>query len=145
VISTIERVLFLKSVPLFAGIGGESLVGVAEIAVEEHFHEAAEVIRQGDPGTSLHVIVSGEARVLVEGVQVATLLAGNVIGEMGVLAGVPRTATCVAASELTTLRIDREDFYDLMGERPDVALGVVRILVHRLNEANERLQAAGPA
>lgn len=73
----------------------------------------------------------------------AALSSGSVIGAMGVLAGVARTATCLSVSELATLRIDREDFYALMGERPDVALGVVRILVRRLNEANERLQAAG--
>lgn len=82
---------------------------VANLAAGETlFHE-------GDPAGSLYLLLAGEVDVCAEPAgeephRLATLTAGAVIGECGVLAGQPRTATVVARTEAELLEVSRQDF-----------------------------------
>src|SRR3990172_1748649 len=126
-LSTIERVLFLTAAELFSQIASEDLVPVALVAQEVHFNAGETLIRQGDPGDCLYIIVDGEAGIDIRGAgRVATRRAKNSIGEMGIISRNPRTADCVALTDLTTLRINQDDFWDLLAEKPPLALGVIR-------------------
>jgi CRP-like cAMP-binding protein len=60
-------------------------------------------------------------------------------GEMALLDRDPRSASVSATSDVTCLKIERDDFYDLMSERMEIAHGIIRTLSQRLREANERL------
>ena len=138
-ISTMEKVLILRSVPMLRALPSESLLPVAQIAAEVDFVDGDTVIREGDEGDCLYVIVSGEVDVLVgEGKRVASMSARSTIGEMAVLADIARTASCVARGDVLALRIDREDFNDLVADHGQIGLGIVRELIGRLNEANRR-------
>ena len=140
-LSTIERILFLKSAELFNQIASEDLAPVALVAQEVHFNAGEALIRQGDPGDCLYVIVDGEASIVIRGVgQVATRHPRSSIGEMGIISRQPRSADCVALTDLTALKIDHDDFWELLAEKPPLALGVIRALSHRLDEAVANLQ-----
>jgi|SRR5947209_20386087 len=139
-LSTMERVLFLRSVDMFSAIAGEDLAAVAMAAEEVRFRASEIVVEEGEPGEGLYVIVHGDVEVAVDGARrVAVRGAGSVIGEMAVLSGGPRLATCVALDEVLTLRLRRDDFQELLGERPALALGVIAVLMQRLDEATRRL------
>ncbi|MCG3171885.1 MAG: hypothetical protein GMKNLPBB_00026 [Myxococcota bacterium] len=137
-ISTIEKVLFLKSVPLFSEIPGEQLSQLAEIAVEETFDNGKIFIRQGDMGDCMYLIVEGKVDILVGDKQVAQLGEKQSVGEMAILDSEPRSASVKANGEVTALRIDRDDFYDLLAEKVEVAQGVIKVLTQRLREANKK-------
>jgi len=140
-LSTVERVLFLKGAELFNQIAGEDLVPVALVAQEVHFRAGETLLRQGDPGDCLYIIVDGEASINIPGVgPVATRQARSSLGEMGILSRQPRSADCVALTDLTALKIDRDDFWELLAEKPPLALGVIRALSQRLDEAVANLQ-----
>ena len=140
-ISTIERVLFLRSVPLFRTIGGEELAQVAQIAQEAYFAPGETFIRQGEAGDCLYVVIDGAVDVLVEGrLRVARVGAKGILGEMAVLTDAPRAASCTAADDTIALRIDRDDFWELMERQPAVALGVIREMSERLEEMHRRLE-----
>lgn len=142
-LSTLERVLFLRSVDMFGSIAGEDLAVVAMVADERSFPAGETLVRQGEPGEGLYVIVEGEVEVTAEGGgHVAMRGVGSVIGEMAVLSGGPRMATCVAVSDVFTLRLQRRDFLVLLAERPALALGVIAVLTQRLDEATRRLAEA---
>jgi CRP-like cAMP-binding protein len=142
-LSTMERVLFLRSVDVFGAITGEDLAPVAIVAEEVAFRTGETIIGQGEPGEGLYVIVDGEVAVVIQGAgQVAVRGPGSVIGEMAVLSGGPRTATCVAVSEVLALQVRRDDFLELLVERPALALGVIGVLTQRLDEATRRLAEA---
>jgi len=144
-LSTIERVLFLTAAELFSQIASEDLVPVALVAQEVHFNAGETLIRQGDPGDCLYVIVDGEASINIRGVgAVATRTAKSTIGEMGILSRQPRSADCVALTDLTALKIDRDDFWELLAEKPPLALGVIKALSQRLDEAVANLQRLSP-
>src|SRR6185295_5876962 len=109
-LSTIEKVLFLKSVHLFDRIPSEQLDRVAQIAQEAEFEPDEVFIEQGASGDCLYIIVEGEANVTLAGVGVVNhIRARNVIGEMAVLSREPRSANCIATDQLLALKIERND------------------------------------
>jgi CRP-like cAMP-binding protein len=140
-LSTIERILFLRGAELFDRIDGEDLAAVAHVAQEVLFAAGDLIIRQGDPGDSLYIIVEGQVNVSIRGVGVvATRGAKSSIGEMGIISQRPRSADCVALTDITALRIDRDDFWELLAEKPPLALGVIAVLSQRLDEAVANMQ-----
>jgi CRP-like cAMP-binding protein len=141
VLSTIEKVLFLKSVHLFDRIPSEQLVKVAQIAQEVEFEPDEVFIKQGEPGDCLYVVVEGTAQVRLDGVgTVSSIQPRGVIGEMAILSGEPRSASCVATGPLMALKIERDDMWTLMEDKPEISLGIIKMLVQNLTFANRQLQ-----
>jgi len=138
VITTVEKLLFLKGVPLLADVPGEDLAQIALIAEELDAEPGADLVREGELGDALYLVVEGTLRVLQGGREVATLGEREVFGEMALLDAAPRSATVQARSEVRLLRIHREEFAELLAERPVVARGVIQVLVRRLREAGAR-------
>jgi CRP-like cAMP-binding protein len=110
----------------------------------------AAICREGEPSTSVFFVVRGSvklSKVAVSGREVVLELRGpgDVLGEMGVIDGAPRSATAVALDpvELLTVRADR--FRALLREQPAVATGLLEVLVHRLRQASARLLELGTA
>lgn len=137
-ISTIEKVLFLKSIDLFSQIPGENLAQVAQIAQEVTFDNDATIIKQGEMGDCLYLIIEGGVRILAGDREVARLGEKQCVGEMAVLDSEPRSATVIASGESLCLKISREDFFGLLAERPEIAQGVIVVLTRRLREANKK-------
>ncbi len=137
-ISTLERILLLREVPIFTDLSPEDLGQVAQIAREQWLPEGAILCRDGDEGNALYVIVSGEVRVQksVGGNEkvLAVRGAGDFVGEMAVIDSAPRMATLVAQGELRVLVIDGEAFSAILHERPGVSISVMRVLSRRLRE-----------
>ncbi len=129
-LAPLEKVLFLKQVPLFKEISGEEIAGILPIVDERAFAAGTEIITQGDVGDSLYIIVEGDGGITINGQSTSTVLKSRqVIGELAILTGDPRAATCVALSEVLTLRIHRDPFWQLIHERPEVSVGVIKILL----------------
>ena len=138
-LSTIEKILFLRSVELFEKISDEHLGRVAQVAQEVQFKKDERFIRQGDPGDCLYIIVNGEVNIVVDGVgQIAVRGEKSVHGEMAILTSQPRSANCVAGTDLTALKIGQDDFFLLLGEEPELSLGIIKVLADRLVEADRR-------
>jgi hypothetical protein len=139
-LSVMERLLFLRRVPLFADLTPADLKQVAAIAGEQALPDGEVIAAQGEPGEEMFVIVSGEVRVLAAGqagaeTEVARRGSGDVVGEMAVISQEPRMASLVAAGDVRVLCLDRRSFEGLLRERPEVSLGVMRVLCQRLKEA----------
>lgn len=140
-LSTIERVLFLKRADIFNQISGRDLIAVAEVAKEVHFASGTTFIQQGDIGNCLYLIVSGEASVRVQGVgEVARSSTNDLIGEMAIISRQPRSADCLATTDMTVLQIDYEDFWRLLAGKPNIALGIIRVLSGRLSSTMHSIQ-----
>ncbi|HOX46605.1 MAG TPA: cyclic nucleotide-binding domain-containing protein [Myxococcota bacterium] len=138
-ISTVEKVLFLKSVDLFAKIPGEDLAQIAGIAQEVSFEQGELIIQEGEMGDSLFLIIEGQVQVHRLGREISKLGERDAFGEMALLDHEPRSASVTAQSDVTCLKVEREDFFELMSEKIEIAHGIIRVLTHRLREANEKL------
>jgi len=135
-LSTLEKILFLKGVELFSQLSGEKLAQVAHIAREVEFEKGRRIFAEGDTGNSLYLIVSGEVNVVKAGKTIALLGERECFGEMAILDSEPRSATIQAATDAVCLDIDREDFYDLMTDEHEISQGVIKVLVRRLRCTN---------
>ncbi|MCB9655000.1 MAG: cyclic nucleotide-binding domain-containing protein [Deltaproteobacteria bacterium] len=133
-ISTIERVVFLRSVDLFRHIPGEILARVAEIAQEVRFAPNDEIIREGASGDAMFLLIEGYVDVVKGDRLVVTLGPKECVGEMALLDSEPRSATVRCKEAVHALQILREDFYDLMGGHVEIARGVIKILIQRLRK-----------
>ena len=90
------------------------------------------VVQQGELGDRFYVILSGEADVVVDGVERGSLSAGGYFGEIALLRDVPRTATVVARSALTMLGIDRDEFIGAVTGHPESADAAESVVAMRL-------------
>jgi small-conductance mechanosensitive channel len=136
----------LAKVDLFATLSDAERAEVAEHLVNAPFVKGDTITRQGAVAHWLYLIVSGEADVWHEAggerTHVATLLAGNVFGEMGMMTGEPRRATIVARTDVQCYRLDKAGFEKVLRSRPDIAEEMSRTLAARTSELTGRLGSA---
>jgi ATP/ADP translocase/HEAT repeat protein len=136
--STVEKVLFLMSVPIFSGLPGEDLAPLARVAEVESVPEGTVVFREGEEGEALYVVMRGQVAIRKKGLQLALLGPRECFGEMSILDAVPRSADAVATAQTEVLRISSEAFYDILHEQPEIAEGVIRTLTRRLRDSEEK-------
>jgi sigma-B regulation protein RsbU (phosphoserine phosphatase) len=109
-------------------------------STQRSFQEGEIILAQGGESDYALVIVSGEVQIVVESrygsIVVATLRAPCLIGELGALAGLARTATVRAATEVTALLVDRALLLDIARETPGLTLRVIGQLGNRIRQFN---------
>jgi CRP-like cAMP-binding protein len=140
-LSDMERMLFLRKVPLFAGLSPQDLTRIAAIAQEGSYADGDTLAGEGETGDELFIVVGGEVRVLRAGTgpagetELARRSPGDVVGEMALITQEPRMASLVASGDVRTLRVGRREFEGILRERPDTAIAVIRLLSQRLAES----------
>ena len=141
-----EDVELLRNIPLFAKIEPSKLKLLAFTSQRLTFNPGDSLFKQGDSGDALYVIMEGDADVLVDTpggqITVATMGKNDFVGDIAVLCDVPRTATVTATSQLTTMRITKELFFQLVCQFPQIAIEIMRVLAHRLDVTTRQLQDA---
>ncbi len=141
-----EDVELLRKIPLFAKIEPSKLKLLAFTSQRLTFNPGDSLFKQGDDGDALYVIMEGEADVLVDTpggqITVATMGKNDFVGDIAVLCDVPRTATVTATSKLTTMRITKDLFFQLVCQFPQIAIEIMRELAHRLVVTTRQLQDA---
>ncbi len=99
----------LKAIPVFAALDDQQLRTIATFAGETSVPEGKELVKEGDYAYELIAIEEGEANVVRDGKQVATLSQGDFFGEIGVLERTLRTATVVAATPMRLVTLTHWD------------------------------------
>ncbi len=122
----------LGAVAIFDGLDGPELEVVAESMKSVEYAAGEQIYREGEQGATLGVIASGLARVRVDGVQVATVRRGDVIGELSLLTGEPRAATVECVVPTTVHELTRQQFGALVARRSEVLGNLARVVGGRL-------------
>jgi CRP/FNR family cyclic AMP-dependent transcriptional regulator len=152
-----EEVDMLRKIQLFAKVEPAKLKLLAFTSERAVFESEEVLFRQGDLADAAYIIVAGEVAVDVESpgggrTRVAKLGRDQIVGEMGIIADVPRTATVTALGRTTTLKISKDLFFRMMSDFPSMAVELMRVLAFRvehtnalLRECRDKLSAAGRA
>jgi CRP-like cAMP-binding protein len=127
-----EYLQHLAAVPLFARCTKSQLQEVGRVADELTVPAGTVLARQGDVGMELFVIVSGTASVTRDGQVVATLGRGQFVGELAVLARVPRNATVTADTDVDVLVLTPSGLDQLLDDVPGLAKQLLHEVVQRL-------------
>jgi CRP-like cAMP-binding protein len=125
---------------LFAGLSDDDLAKIRAIGVPASFAPDQAVFEAGDTGDGMYIVLAGEARVDVGG-RFHILKTGDFFGEMALITPEKRMATVRAVGDLETLKIPADGFRAFILEHPTVALAMMKALVIRLREVEQRIDA----
>jgi small-conductance mechanosensitive channel/CRP-like cAMP-binding protein len=138
-----EIIALLRKVDFLQALKEEEVSMLAEDLSHHLFGRGEAICKQGEPGSTFYIIKSGHIAVKVKKdeveVEVARLQPGSYFGEMSLLAGDARSATCVAVEDSELLCLDRETFGVLLQENPPVAQAMSDILAARAQATQKRL------
>ncbi|HVL81528.1 MAG TPA: cyclic nucleotide-binding domain-containing protein [Actinomycetota bacterium] len=121
----------LRSVPLLSGSPSE-LRELTSLGTEVDVAQGYVLMREDDPGREGFIVLSGRASVEVDGVEVATLGPGQIVGEMALLDRLPRSATVRAQTPMRLLTLSALEFSTLLDRCPTIRRGVMRMVAERL-------------
>lgn len=132
----------LARVPLFQDLDGPTLQEVARLAVVREVPADTVLFEQGDPGRDMLVVLRGCLQVTARteaGVDLTLGLLGRdeVLGEMALIDGAPRSATVRAMEDAAVVTLDRDTFTRLVHSRPNLAMALLRCVVRRLRQTSE--------
>jgi CRP/FNR family transcriptional regulator, cyclic AMP receptor protein len=134
----------LAKVRLFKRLNPKFIKGLAGIATERTFLPGDYLMRQGESGIGLFILLSGKVRVEKTDdsgrtVEIAENGPGEILGEMAVFDGAPRSASVAASMETTCLVLASWEFNAFLKAHPEAALELLPIVVERFRETNEAL------
>ncbi|HWL36439.1 MAG TPA: cyclic nucleotide-binding domain-containing protein [Frankiaceae bacterium] len=132
-----RKVEILRDVALFGLCTRKELNDIAGLVDELSVKQGDALTTEGTPGRECFVVVSGEAEATVRGKRIATIGAGECVGEMALLDTAPRTATVTALTDMELLVLEPRSFGDLLDRHPSVAKRLLATLARRLREASD--------
>lgn len=133
ILNPVTRLPLLRPVPIFRGLSKGALLAVARQSTEVTYPPDAVVIREGDPGNSLCIIVAGTVEVRKGDRVVAELTAGDFFGELSLIDGEPRSADVVALDDVSLLTLTAANFDPLLSD-PYFARAILRSLARRFRD-----------
>ena len=145
-----EEVELLRNIPLFSKIDPSKLKLLAFASERVTFGKGQELFHQGDHSDTAYIIIEGSADVGVDTpgggeISVAQLAKNDIVGEIGILCDVPRTATVRAIDDVITLAITKDLFFQMVREYPEMGIEIMRELADRLEKTTTQLREARSA
>jgi CRP-like cAMP-binding protein/Pyruvate/2-oxoacid:ferredoxin oxidoreductase delta subunit/ferredoxin len=136
----------LRSVPVFADLPADFVDYLRERVELVRYSPGQVICRQGDPADAFYLVRLGFVKVSERHpggeLVLAYLARGGYFGEIGLLGGGVRTATCTALDHVEVVRIHPEDFQAMVARFPAVRAGLEQVARDRLEQNRQRLHAA---
>jgi CRP/FNR family transcriptional regulator len=135
----------LQHVELFEGLEPKEVRLLAKTCTERQFAAGSVLMQEGEAGAGLFILIEGKVRVTQAAGsgqpprEIATLEAGEVIGEMALLDDLPRSATVTAIDPCRCLLMPVWDFRATLRESPEIAIKLLVQLSRRLRKTEQQL------
>jgi len=127
-LTTIEKVIFLKSVDIFEHATVEQLGRIAGLMEEINFDARETIYNEGDAGDALYVILSGRVALERNGSTIRELKEKEAFGTLEVLDFHPRASNAKAIDPVRALKLNGQEFHDLLSVDFEVVEAVLRML-----------------
>jgi CRP-like cAMP-binding protein len=127
-LTTIEKVIFLKSVDIFEHATIEHLGRIAGLMEEVHFEPGETIFEEGEPGDALYLLLSGRVFLDRNGNIFREIKEKETFGTLDVLDFRPRSATAKAADHVRALKLNGQEFHDLLSLDIEMVEAVFRML-----------------
>lgn len=128
-LTTIQKVIFLQEIEIFKHTATEDLAHIAAITDEIKLEANQKLYSEGEMSDSMYIVVEGEIRLHANGTEITRARAKDAIGTWALLDDEPRVMTATTLVDSHLLRIDKDDFYDLLADHVQIAQGIFKTLV----------------
>jgi len=135
--TTIERVIFLQGIELFADIPSELLAHLAGITKQFVAEKDQYLFREGDPSQSVYLLVGGKVQLTRNNKMKMEITEQEAIGAWGFFDGKERLMTAICKEDSQFLVINRQDFYDLLDDRVHLSKGLLTYFVKRIRKLTD--------
>jgi CRP/FNR family transcriptional regulator, cyclic AMP receptor protein len=140
----LSNVDLIRRIPLFAHLTPEQMESLAGTITKKRLKRGQHLVKQGETSNSLNIILVGRARVVMTDrkgreVILATLKAGDYIGEMSLIDNLAHSASVEAEAPTDVLLLGREQFMQCLEANTSMALAVMQGLVQRLRSADQKI------
>jgi CRP/FNR family cyclic AMP-dependent transcriptional regulator len=137
---------FLRNVSIFEELPERDLEKIAKLGTRKKFSKGNIILMEDEIGSALFIIIDGKVKVsrLDETGREAVLSilgSGEVFGEMSLLDGMKRSATCSALTDTEVLIIYRDDFLNLLQKYPQIAISLLKEMAQRLRKADLQIKS----
>ena len=135
----------LRSVPLFRALDNEAAEELCALHTRREVTAGTPLFHRGEPGDAMYLIENGNVRISVKDADghdttLAEMNKGDFFGEMSLLDGNARSADATASVDTRLAVLAREDFRSFLRKNPDIALGILTALTHRLRRTDDLLR-----
>jgi len=129
----------IKKVSLFSQLSPKQLKSLAKSGAERKFDAGHTIVKEGETGVGFYLLLDGKVEVRKKKKVLTTLSSGAFFGEMGLIDDQPRSADVIAVTPTTTFCINPWTFTGVVKGNPEIAMGMMKVLVGRLRETNKAL------
>ena len=142
-----DKILLLRNIGIFSALAVAELGAIAAVTEERVFEAEETVIREGDPGDKVFLIVDGEVAVYKKGdgeseIRLDTMGRGDYFGEIALFEEAARSATIRTTRRSRFLVLHKQEFNELVREYPGIALQICTALSHRLRHLQDHVARA---
>ena len=127
-LTTIEKVIFLKSVDIFEHATIEQLGRIAGLTEEVHFKPGEIIFEEGQPGDAFYLLLSGRVFIERNGTSLREMKEKEAFGTLEVLDFHPRAVTAKAVDQVRALKLNGQEFHDLLSLDIEMVEAVFRML-----------------
>jgi len=142
-LNRIDKIIYLKKVPIFQNLTGEELLFLSDITTEENFSENEIIFEKNTSSDKLYIIIKGIVEIYIEhkGKKqiISKLKEFDYFGEMSLFDDSLHSATAISVSKTTCLVIPREGFLDVLTEYPSIAIELLKTLSKRIRDTTGRI------
>ena len=138
-LTSVDRLLFVRGVPIFKELRDDFLVRLASIMDELSFPAQHTIFTEGQEGQALYIVVSGRVSVHLRDQELAQLDQGTCFGEMSLFDAEPRSASVTTLNACDCLMLTQQQLYEAIDETPGIAVNIIRLLSRRIRELNSEL------
>ncbi|MBD3170487.1 MAG: cyclic nucleotide-binding domain-containing protein [candidate division Zixibacteria bacterium] len=142
-ITTIEKVLFLQDIDLFESISTQDLAHIAAITHEVTFSADSVIYKEGEGADSMFIVIDGRVKLHKDNTEVMTAGPREAFGTWALYDDEPRMVTATALDDSRLLKIDKEEFLDLLADHVQIIQSLLQTLAKRLKKLLGRVGMDG--
>ncbi len=134
-----DVIAVLKNVDIFKSLPDLVIEDLGSKMIISDFISETKIIVQGEKGSSMYVIFSGEVKVHDKEFTIATLVAGGFFGEFSLLDDEPRSLSVSTSKPSLIGNIQQTDFYSVLNKHPDITKNIIKVMLKRLRSQNQQI------
>ena len=142
-LTVVEKVIFLQDVDIFKYTSTEDLAYIAAITEEAEYEANDPIYKEGEMSDSMYLVVEGNIALRRNGKDLFVAKKKEVFGTWSLFDDEPRVVSAVPLEESRLLKINREDFFDLLADHVQITQGILKTIVKRLRSLIDRVGISG--